>query len=257
MHIKDYWNQRAFSDIEHATTNDIFLRVLERTVLSRELHQLGCGPESKLLDFGCGDGLTALHVSKELGCHVLGVDYSPAMIELARKRLSDVGENGRVEFLLGDVTDASRLLVNCQFDFVITDRCLINLETAEEQFRSIQGIAQLVKTDGYYLAIENFEEGQEQLNQMRELFELPPIEVRWHNRYFREEEFRVEAERYFRDVRKLCFSSTYYLATRVIYSKLCQLQGVDPDYSHPIHEFSTKLPHVGDFSPIKLFVMRK
>jgi hypothetical protein len=53
------------------------------------------------------------------------------------------------------------------------------------------------------------------------------------------------------------FSSAYYLATRVIYSKFCALEGTPPDYRHPIHELSTKLPAVGDFSPIKLFILGK
>lgn len=257
MKVNEYWDQRAQSHEKNATTDDVFLRVLERQVLSDELNKLGCGADSDILDLGCGDGETSWHLWKEFGCHVLGVDYSPAMIQLAKKRLSDISRMPRVDFLLGDVREPTKLLGDMRFDFVMTDRCLINLESAEEQFELIQGIANLLRPDGYFLAIENFQEGQESLNYLRKLFDLPPIPIRWHNRYFNEWEFECEARRYFREIRKVDFSSSYYLATRVIYSKMCQLQGVEPDYWHPIHQLSTKLPHAGDFSPIKLFVMKK
>lgn len=257
MLIRDYWNLRASSDAENATTSDLFLRVLERKILADELRCLGCGPQSEVLDLGCGDGQTLEYLARELGCACLGIDISQAMIQLARGRITKLESPVKVEFRIGDVRQATELLVDRKFDYVITDRCLINLESSEEQFKSIQGIADLLRNGGYYLAIENFIEGNDRLNQIRELFELPPIPIRWHNLYFRELDFLAEAARFFTEIRRVDFSSAYYLATRVIYSKLCQLQGLEPDYVHPIHQLSVTLPLMGDFSPIKLFVMRK
>lgn len=257
MEIKEYWNQRASTDANTATTNDVYLRALEREALSSQLRQLGCCSESSVLDLGCGDGQTILHLGCEFGCCGIGVDYSPAMVQLANDRLQQIDSNVRITYRVGDLRRAPDIFDGEQFDFVLTDRALINLETSDEQYTAIAGIAKLVKNNGYYLAIENFIEGNERLNQLRKLFELQPIPVRWHNCYLREEEFMRKVGQYFRQVGKLEFSSSYYFATRVIYSKLCQIEGIEPDYLHPIHRFSISLPQAGDFSPIKLFVMRK
>lgn len=254
MKIKDYWNQRASEDAPTATTKDTFLRVLEREVLSKQLRLLGCNSLSTVLDLGCGDGNTVEYLWREFGCTLTGLDFSQEMIELAEARIM---EDSNISFLVGDILNIDKLFKGNQFDFVLTDRCLINLETTNDQFRVIRDIAETVKDGGYYLAIENFLEGNNRLNELRQIFELPSISVRWHNRYFQEKEFIDEASRHFEEIRKEDFSSSYYFATRVIYSKFCQLQDAEPDYLHPIHELSAKLPATGDFSPIKLFVMRK
>lgn len=255
--IEEYWNRRASADANTATTNDVYLRVLEREVLTDHLRQLGCGSDSWVLDLGCGDGQTILHLGRQFGCWGIGIDYSPAMVQLANERLQDRDNEGRITYRMGDLRRASDIVGGQQFDFALTDRALINVEKSDEQYTAIGSIAKLVKDNGYYLAIENFEDGNERLNQLRQLFELPPIPVRWHNRYFKETDFVRQAGLHFREVGKVEFSSSYYLATRVIYSKFCQIEGVEPDYLHPIHRLSILLPQVGDFSPIKLFVMRK
>jgi len=53
------------------------------------------------------------------------------------------------------------------------------------------------------------------------------------------------------------FSSTYYFATRVIYSKMCQMRMEEPDYHHEIHQLAVQLPWTGKFSPIRMVVMRR
>ncbi|MGO8822854.1 MAG: class I SAM-dependent methyltransferase [Desulfomonilaceae bacterium] len=257
MKIKDYWNQRASEDVPTATTKDTFLRVLEREVLSEQLRFLGCNSVSTVLDLGCGDGNTVEHLWREFGCTLTGLDFSPQMIHLAEARILQERAQSNISFLVGDIINIDKLFKGKQFDFVLTDRCLINLESANDQFSVIRDIAEIVRDGGYYLAVENFLEGNNRLNELRQIFQLPPISVRWHNRYFKEQEFIDEASKHFEEIRKEEFSSSYYFATRVIYSKFCQLQGAEPDYLHPIHELSVKLPKTGDFSPIKLFVMRK
>jgi hypothetical protein len=53
------------------------------------------------------------------------------------------------------------------------------------------------------------------------------------------------------------FLSSYYLATLVVYSAACHLEGKEPDYFHPIHQVAGKLSPIGDFCPIKLVSMRR
>ena len=256
MEIKQYWTERAATDSANATTNDIFMRVLERETLIAHLRRLGCNASSRVLDAGCGDGETVFALDAAFGCTLAGRDFAPSMIELARARLAGA-PNPRLDFAVGDVREVARNFGAGAFDFISTDRCLINLESAAEQYDAIAGIAQALKPGGFYLAIENFIEGNDRLNEMRALYGLPPIAVRWHNKFFHEAEFVARMQTSFRTIEKFDFSSSYYFATRVIYSRLCAIDGKQPDYRHPIHEDSIKLPAIGDFSPIKLFVLGK
>jgi len=49
------------------------------------LRRYGLGPGTTLVDFGCGTGLLAAAAASEAG-RVVGVDPSPAMLEVARRR---------------------------------------------------------------------------------------------------------------------------------------------------------------------------
>ncbi len=256
MEIKQYWTDRASTDSANATTNDVYLRVLERETLISHLRRLGCAEGSRVLDAGCGDGETLFAFDAAFHCDLVGRDFASTMIDLARARLANK-PHARMDFAVGDVREVAKNFAEGSFDFVTTDRCLINLESDTEQFDAIEGIARILKPGGYYLAIENFIEGNDRLNEMRALYGLPAIAIRWHNKFFREGEFVERTKELFKAVDGYAFSSSYYFATRIIYSKLCAVEGTAPDYRHPIHADSIKLPAFGDFSPIKLFVLGK
>jgi magnesium-protoporphyrin O-methyltransferase len=62
----------------------------------------------RLLDAGCGTGALAFEAARR-GAHVVAIDLSPTLVELARERLpAEIGE-GRIEFRVGDMSqvDAS------------------------------------------------------------------------------------------------------------------------------------------------------
>ena len=61
------------------------------------LRRHGLGPETTLVDLGCGTGLVAAAAASEAG-RVVGVDPSPAMLEVARQR-SDAVEWVEAGFL--------------------------------------------------------------------------------------------------------------------------------------------------------------
>lgn len=256
MDIQQYWTERAATDSANATTNDIYLRVLERATLVERLRILGCSARSRVLDAGCGDGETLFALEDTFGCQSVGRDYASSMIDLAREKRA-ARPSSRADFAIGDVRRVAQDFGPESFDFIMTDRCLINLASEAEQYDAIAGIATALRPGGSYLAIENFVEGNDRLNVLRASFGLPPIEIRWHNKFFREADFIARTSHLFRTVEKFDFSSSYYLATRVVYSKFCAIEGKAPDYRHPIHELSVALPPAGDFSPIKLFVLSK
>ena len=254
--VKQYWTERAASDSTNTTTNDVHLRHLERATLVKHLRDLGCSAQSRLLDAGCGDGLTIATLAQEFGCDLVGRDFAPSMINLARVRLA-AQPSLRADLAVGDVCRVVEEFGAESFDFITTDRCLVNMASESQQYAALAAISAALKPGGFYLGIENFIEGNERLNAMRALFGLPPIAIRWHNNFFRESEFVERARHSFRSVEKHEFSSAYYFATRVVYSKVCAVEGVEPDYRHAVHAESVKLPTFGDFSPTKLFVLGK
>jgi ubiquinone/menaquinone biosynthesis C-methylase UbiE len=258
--IKEYWEGRAKQHISStsATTEDIFLRELEIYAIIQTIYEINLH-SGHSLDVGCGDGYSTLSVAEAIPTiSFLGIDYSENMIKIARERLETHPEfKDRIEFTVGDVTNLKQACNDMFFDLILTDRCLINLESTETQSHAISEIAAHIKPSGYYIAIENFIEGHDNMNNARHSVGLPEIPVRWHNLYFKERDFIHSAERFFKVLEIKDFSSSYYFATRVIYSKMCQMRGEKPDYNHEIHQLAVKLPWVGKFSPIKMAVLRR
>lgn len=77
------------------------------------------GPDSHVLDIGCGAGATACYLAGRVGCRVTGVDILPRMVERSRQRAAKEGLTDRTEFR---VADAQRLPFDARtFDAVITE----------------------------------------------------------------------------------------------------------------------------------------
>jgi ubiquinone/menaquinone biosynthesis C-methylase UbiE len=259
--IRQYWEDRAkaYGSLPAATTDDVYLRESEIRTVIQTLCGLDVPTNSSVLDVGCGDGYSTLRVAQRFpGFSFLGVDYSQGMIENAQRRLKTEPElGGRVSFIKGDVLRLSELCGDEAYDVVLTDRCLINLDSVDDQSEAIAQIGTRTKPGGFYVAIENFIEGHENMNKARSAVGVPEIPVRWHNLYFHEREFVQSVERFFAIVALVDFASSYYFATRVIYSAMCQMRGEKPDYQHDIHKLAVDLPPFGQFSPIRMAVLRR
>jgi len=259
--VRAYWDHRAEEERgkPQATTNDVWLRELEVKTFEREI-AAASGIPGSVLDIGCGDGSTVLRLARTMPDRTFyGLDYSANMIELAMTALDAEEDDvrSRVEFGVGDATQLGDSIGDRRFDVVTSDRCLINLTTADAQYGAIESIAGVLNDGGTYLAVENFVDGQNALNLAREALGLPPIAIRWHNLFFDESVFVKECRQWFSSVELVDFSSTYYLVTRVAYSALCMAEGSEPDYEHPLHQIATELPATGSFSPIKLARLRR
>jgi len=259
--IKAYWEERANTAQlnTNATTDDVHLRELEirtfidtlKKIKKKDLH---------ILDLGCGDGFTTLGIATELkNFTFLGVDYSANMIANASTRLkaSAPSVQKRVTFNVADATRLPQMFKPGSFNVVISSRCLINLTTSKQQFKTIHDISALLKKNGYYISIENFEDGNNELNALRKSLGLSEIAVRWHNLFFNPKEYLKRTRSFFKTVEVNNFSSSYYYATRVIYAKYCEMIHVKPDYNHEIHQLAVHLPPAGNYSPIKLVIHKK
>ncbi len=260
--IKQYWDDRARATEPasvQATTYDVFLREHEILTLRERIAALSLPSGSTIVDLGCGDGYATTSLAAAFPMlRFTGIDWSEDMLQLAEHRLAaQPGLRDTVSFRVGDMRDLSTSLRAERFDGFLTMRSLINLTSSEAQYDTIAQIAEHLLPGGHYFCVENFVQGQENFNRMRAAVGLPEIPVRWHNHFFDEERFIEETRPAFDSIEFDSFLSSYYLATRVIYSAGCHLAGEEPDYFHPIHQIAGRLPVIGDFSPIKLVTLRR
>ena len=140
----------------------------------------------------------------------------------------------------------------------ITSRCIINVIGWDKQKAAFRNIHGLLRPAGVYCMLENFVDGQAALNSVRQTFGLDEIKIRHVLLFFASREFLDKfLGTAFDIVENVNISSSYYLVSRVIYSKICQLEGVQPDYFDKHHELASKLPFCGNYGPVKMLVLIK
>lgn len=91
----------------------------------------------RILDAGCGTGALAMEAAHR-GAEVLAIDLSPALVEVAVRRVAQHLEtfecNGRIDFRSGDFTDPAL----GEFDYVVAMDSLIHYDAADA-VRVLQG----------------------------------------------------------------------------------------------------------------------
>jgi magnesium-protoporphyrin O-methyltransferase len=89
----------------------------------------------RILDAGCGTGALAVEAAKR-GAHVVAIDLSPTLVNLARERLPHSLGEGRIDFHVGDMLDPSL----GRFDHVVAMDSLIHYR-APDTARVLAGLA--------------------------------------------------------------------------------------------------------------------
>jgi len=232
----EFWEARALRGPE-AGTRDLIAKQLEVEFL--------CGYVAdgmRVLDAGCGNGITALELARRAECEVVGFDRSPAMVAAAQQLLADavVSIASTVTFRIGDVLDPSLDLG--LFDLVFTERALINLADWPTQCRAIGTLGAYLKPGGLYVMVENSRDALDRLNSVRVRAGLVAIVPPAHNCYLREDEvaalrlpgLSLTGVRY--------FTSTYYFLSRVVNAALAAERGEEPTYDSPINRLALRLP---------------
>jgi ubiquinone/menaquinone biosynthesis C-methylase UbiE len=215
----------------------------------------------RVLDMGCGNGCALEYLSKRFqDCEFWGCDSSKEMIQVAQKRNL---ENCR--FFCSDARNTS--FEDGAFDVVYTERCLINILEWEHQVEALREIVRIMKSDGHYLMIECFTDGQENYNRARVECGLPAVEPAWHNLYFDKERLFESLKDVLTTVRAedidphsggRCpsnFLSTHYFVARVLYPLVTK--GAFARNTEFVKFLSPSLPLAGEYSPIQAYILAK
>ncbi len=245
----EFWNARAELS-ETSGSNDFILKRIETRVILERIR-----PGSTVLDIGCGNGDALIQLAINNNCTGLGIDFAPDMIKAAKAacRAAHLGE--RLQFEEGHVPGLRPGLG--EFDFVLTERCLINLDDAGSQQQAFREIMQHVNLGGVYLMIEDSYDGLMRLNTMRQKLDLEPIAPPWHNVFLHEAYVAKWADDQYILEEFAPFTSTYYFLSRVIYASLARDKGEELKYDSDINLLALKLPSIGDMGAVRLWVWRR
>jgi SAM-dependent methyltransferase len=167
--ILAYWNNATVESMY-----DKHLLASEIRLIRRHLR-----PGCSILDAGCGEGEGTLEYSKLENVTVVAADFSDTRLKKAAARLKDRSnvELRKVDFL-------RQLPLDPVFDFVISQRFLINLTEWDLQKTALLNLMSCLVGGGRLLMLEGSTAGVAELNTLRKLFGLPAIPVKWHNRFF-------------------------------------------------------------------------
>jgi SAM-dependent methyltransferase len=131
-----YFGMMAEMDLtKHIGSLDATLRIVELCHI---------GPESRVLDVGCGVGYTPIYLARKLGCTVVGIDLYASMVERAQERVRREGMGDRVEIRQGDMMDLP--FGDGQFDAVMAESVVA---FAPDKARALSEFARVLRPGGY------------------------------------------------------------------------------------------------------------
>jgi ubiquinone/menaquinone biosynthesis C-methylase UbiE len=247
--VREFWNSRAGLG-QWAGSRDILAKQLEIMAISSYVRD-----GMKILEVGCGNGITAIELAHRYSVDITAIDYAEEMITAAQSLVKDQTLKGNVSFRTGDVTKLPEF--QSAFDLIYTERVLINLPEWQAQNDAIAGITRMLSPGGAYVMCENSQDGLQNLNGLRQRVGLPRIDPPWHNRYMRDSEIAQFSVPGITLESVNNYSSTYYFLSRVVNAAVAAKAGTEPEYESEINQLALKLPSVGDHGQGRIWVWRK
>ena len=247
--VRAFWDERAGLG-EWAGTRDVIAKQLEMEAICGHVRD-----GMRILEVGCGNGITAIEIARRFNVELTGSDFAPQMVVAANALLSGQTLRGQVRFEVGDVRDMSAC--HERYDLIYTERVLINLPDGNTQAQAIRHITDLLIPGGLYVMCENTQDGLDRLNALRGGIGLEAITPPWHNRYLRESEIAALTLPGITLESIEDYSSTYYFLSRVVNAGLAAQSGREPSYEDPINQLALRLPPIGDMGQGRIWLWRK
>ena len=167
--ILEYWNEDAVESMydKHLISNEI-------DIIERYIPQ-----NSKVLDAGCGEGEGSVRYCSIEGVKLHAVDFSETRLQKAAAKLAGINN---VEFK--EIDFLGEYALDNDYDVIISQRFMINLMEWDLQKKVILDFMSLLKPCGRLIMLEGSNQGVNELNDLRTIFGLDPIEIKWHNLFF-------------------------------------------------------------------------
>src|SRR3989344_1560538 len=116
LHLRNTYNKIArdyYNDHKNDRWNDYFFQYFSENVI----------PGGKILDLGCGPGIASAKLT-EKGFEVFGIDFSPGLLDIARKNLP------QVHFVEGNIMEPLPYELDF-FDGIYAHAVLLHIPHAE------------------------------------------------------------------------------------------------------------------------------
>jgi ubiquinone/menaquinone biosynthesis C-methylase UbiE len=250
--VKDFWTARVkeYGSSCRATLGETAVRYAEIKVIQKYLRE-----GQRVVDIGCGNGFSTIQWAQSIRSEFLGIDCVQEMIDVARAELKKTKPFlcGNLQFQLGDVRCLD--LGKGGFDIAITERCLQNLTSFDQQMAAIERISEIVRNDGLFLMLECSKTSVDKINNLLRKLHRPLIDpIPWHNLFFDDDPLvqSVESMTGFKLIRIDNFASNYIFATRILPNEASRIL-----LKLRLGIVLWKIPQIGDWGYFKLYVWRK
>jgi len=249
---KEYGNSKQFS-MRDINIKDIEVKKIKEVISIIKSYLKG----TDILEVGCGNGYTAEQIINEIDIEsITGIDTCKKLIDIANKR--------KLKKAIFKENDILELREQNSFDIVLSERCLINFSTWENQKKAINNIHRLLKKGGIFIMIEGFSDSLQNLNDARNSIGLGSIPQASHNLNFDRIKFLEyiddkfiefsEPLSYLEDCKN--FLSSYYFGSRVIYPALLK-NPEKIEYNNKFIEFFRDIPAYGNYATINMYILEK
>ena len=267
---KEHWASWAQEHGEkvQATTRTATAKLIEIGALRAAISQHIGSEESssRILEVGCGNGVNCVRLAQSFpNIDFVGLDYVPEMVMNAQQLATKEGVAARCTFEEGDALDLDRTLGDTKdFDIAFTVRCLINLQTDDNQVAALASLVSRVRPGGLILLIENSQQSYARQNALREMLGMEPRTPAAFNHFIDEELFFTEARKLpISHVKTVDISSLHDV---LLYVLVPATNGGVVDYEHPLVSAATDLElrvnddlasAFGGFGQNRLFIFQR
>jgi len=220
--VKDLWENLGSSNSNGklVTHRDVEQVNLEIYTIMKYLRG-----SDRVMDMGCGTGFSTAFYARACK-QVIGLDYAKSMIESAKKcyKAKNLEFHQQNVLNLGDQFS--------RFSTIITTRCLINLNSWNQQKKAIENLHSRIGKGGQLILVEGSKQGREELNKLRVSVGLPKMPKVWHNIDFDEKRLLPFLKNFFRieEIKRL---GLYDVLTRVHYP--LSIKPKSPKYGTAYH----------------------